>query len=170
MRKLLIVAFAALAFPASAFAGGWATAGISPPPDGGATAGDDKTFTITVRRHGVTPEDGAAPAIVLTNAETGKTMTFPAKPAGKRGVYTATVTWPEGRWTFGVNDGLTATGYGASQVHTFGTVTIGDAAGDSGGVGWTIGGSIALGLVLAVLLLFGLRRRPTAPKPATALD
>lgn len=171
MRMFLVIAAAALAFPAAAVAGGWATAGISPPPDGGATAGDDQTFTIVVRRHGRTPEDGAAPAVVLTNSQTGKTVTFPAKPAGKVGVYTVTVKWPEdaGAWQFAVNDGLEATGYGMSQVHTFGTVSIGGGSAGSGGSDgtpwWTIGGSAALGLVLAALLVFALRRRPTPPKP-----
>jgi hypothetical protein len=170
MRKLLVAAVAALAFPAAAAAGGWATAGVEPLPTAG-DADDDQTFTIFIRRHGQTPEDGAKPAIVLTNTSTGETKRFPAAPAGKAGVYTATVAWPEGTWRFGVDDGLEATGYGMSQLHTFGTVEVAAAGGGSGGGnGWTIGGSIVLALVLTLLLVLGARRKPDLPAPAPLLD
>lgn len=171
MRKLMLVALAALAFPATAPAGGWATAGISPLPGDDVAAGEEQLYTVTVLRHGQTPEDGAEPLIVLTNPTTGETKTFAAQPAGKVGVYEASVTWPAGTWKLAVNDGLEATGYGASTVHTFGTVAVGGGSGTGGGGGdavWTITGSIALALALAALLMLGLRRRPRTPTAATA--
>lgn len=167
MRTLFIAVLAALALPAAAAAGGWATAGISPPPDGG-EAGETKTFQITVLRHGRTPTDGAAPAVVLTNPDTGEQLTFPGKPAGPTGKYTARVEWPAaGTWKFGVSDGLEATGYGISTLHTYGTVDIVGGGGGSG-PGWTIGGSIVLALALGALLLLGLRRRRPAAAPIPA--
>jgi hypothetical protein len=59
MRLLLAVAaLAALAFPATAVAGGWATVQVSPPP-GGIDPGEPWRATMVVKQHGITPLDDA---------------------------------------------------------------------------------------------------------------
>ena len=160
MRKLLMAAVAALALgsAAPAGAGGWATVGVAPlPPDEAGTAWD---VQVTVLRHGRTPTDGAAPAVIVRNADGGKTMRFPAKPTGKTGVYAARIEFPSaGTWSYAVNDGLAATGYGESRTHTFAPVRLAAADGGSDSRTWAIAGSASLGLALAALLVFIARRR-----------
>ena len=163
MRKLVLAAACALALAAAtaASAGGWATVGIEPlPPE---QAGTPWNVTITVLRHGRTPTDGAKPTLTIRNAETGKTITYAAKPAGN-GRYTARVVFPsEGTWRYTVSNGLAATGYGTSQTQTFAPVEIGGGAGDPALPAWQIGGGAVLALALAAAaLLMTRRRRPRA--------
>jgi YtkA-like len=116
--KRILVAFAlvALAAPAGALAGGWATAGLSPPPDE-VGAGDTWNAQITVLQHGRTPLEGVEPIVTITNGPTDKA--FPAKPTDKPGVYVAKVVFPtDGKWSYVVDDGF-------SQTHTFAPVSIG---------------------------------------------
>ena len=61
MKRLLIpLALLALAAPSSALAGGWATAGLSP-PDGGVGAGDTWNAQVNILQHGETPLSGVSP-------------------------------------------------------------------------------------------------------------
>jgi hypothetical protein len=158
MRRLLIsLAFVALAAPAGALAGGWATAGLSPPPDD-VGAGDPWNAQITVLQHGRTPLDGVEPVVTISNGSSDKA--FPAKPTGEPGVYVAKVVFPtEGKWSYVVDDGF-------GQTHTFAAVAIG--AGGGGGLPFfaIIGvGTLALGAV-ALIYLLARRVRVRAPAPS----
>jgi hypothetical protein len=134
MRRLAIaIAFAAtLVVPAASQAGGWATVTLAPPP-AGLEADETWTAQLTVLRHGRTPTDGAAPSITI-RGESGS-QTFQAKPAATTGMYVAHVVFPTaGSWAYEVSDGLTATGYGVSQTHTYSPVDIAPGPGGGGGV------------------------------------
>jgi hypothetical protein len=166
MKKLVIgLALAALALPAGALAGGWATAGVSPPPD---DMGPGQTWDarITVLQHGNpdTPLMGVVPTLTIKNGSTSKTFT--ATPTGEDGVYIANVVFPRtGKWSYSVYDGFTQ--YGGARTHTFAPVSIG-VAGD-GGDGFPVMTATAviallLGLT-AVLFLLARRLRVRAPAP-----
>jgi hypothetical protein len=163
MRRLLIgLAVAALALPAGATAGGWATAGLAPPPD---EIGPGETWNaqITVLQHGRTPLDGVKPTVTIRQGGTAKTFT--AKPAGEPGKYTAAIVFPSaGNWTYEVYDGFTQ--YGGATTHKFPAIAIGAAA-DGGGFPLLTAVAV-IGLVL-VLGLFGhvlaRRFRVRAPAP-----
>lgn len=167
MRKLLIgLALVALAVPASAIAGGWATVGLGPPPD---DMGPGQTWDarITVLQHGNsdTPLMGVVPTLTIKNGSTSKT--FKAKPTDEAGVYVARVVFPRaGKWSYSVYDGFTQ--YGGAQTHSFAPVSIG-VAGDGGGGGFptvTVTAVIAILLGLAAVLYFLARRiRVRAPAP-----
>jgi hypothetical protein len=165
MRKLLIgLALAALALPASAAAGGWATAGVSPPPD---DMGPGQTWDarITVLQHGNpdTPLMGVVPTLTIKNGSTSKTFT--AEPSDEAGVYIAHVVFPRtGKWSYSVYDGFTQ--YGGAKSHTFAPVTIG-AADDGGGFPVLPATAvIAVLLPLAAMLFLLVRRvRVRAPAP-----
>lgn len=172
MRTLLIAAAVALATAVSATAGGYATVGVSPLPSGDSTTW---TPTLTVKAHGVTPVDGAAPVVTIENPATGATMTFPARPTGSPGEYRATVEFPgAGTWEYTVQDGY------EGQVHTFPPVEIGAAAAGaataSGPPSTASSGSWAPWLALAVAVTAAaaavalglLRRRGRAGAAATA--
>ncbi len=134
MRRIAIAAAIAstLVVPAAAQAGGWATVVLAPPP-AGLQAEETWTAQLTVLRHGRTPTDGAAPSITIRGQ--GGAQTFKAKPAGTTGVYVAHVVFPSaGSWRYEVSDGLTATGYGHSQTHTYAAVDIAPGTGGGGGV------------------------------------
>ena len=126
MKRLLIaLALVALAAPVSAFAGGWATAGLAPPPDE-VGAGDTWNARITILQHGQTPLEGVTPTVTIRNGPTEKSFT--AKPAGEPGIYVAKVIFPsEGKWSYEVKDGFHL--YGGGQTHKFAAVDIGTAAG-----------------------------------------
>ncbi len=127
MRYLLALSVlaVALAAPAAAPAGGWATVELAAMP-AGIDAGDTWTARFTVLRHGATPTDGAEPSVTIVHPVSSETSTFPAAPAGEPGVYEAAVVFPEaGTWTFEIDNGLAATGYGESQTTTFDPVTVG---------------------------------------------
>jgi hypothetical protein len=164
MKKLLISMLVALAVPASALAGGWATVGVGPPPD---DMGPGQTWDarITVLQHGnpETPLMGVSPTVTIKNGST--TKTFKAKPAGEPGVYIARVVFPRsGTWSYSVYDGFTQ--YGGAREHTFAPVSIG-VAGDGGGfpvMPVTLVVVFLLGLT-AVLYLLARRMRLRAPAP-----
>src|SRR5215210_773546 len=165
MRRLpLIVVLAALAAPASALAGGWATAGLSP-PDGGVGAGDTWNADVKILQHGQTPLAGVIPTVTIRNVATGKEKTFTAKPTDKVGIYRAKVVFPtEGKYSYKVYDGFTQ--YGGAQTHSFGTFSVG--AGGGGGLPFfAIIGIGALALASLVLLFLLARRvRVRAPAPS----
>jgi hypothetical protein len=162
MRKLLIAtaAAAALAVPGTAAGGGWATAGLGPPDDG-LQAGDTWNANVTILQHGRTPLSGVEPTVTIRN-DKGTTLTFPARPTGKVGVYEAQVKFPSGgTWSYEVYDGFER--YGGAQTHTFGPVTIGPGSG--GGVAlWPFvlaGLAAALGLG-GIVWIARVRRRANA--------
>ena len=164
MRALLLLCTAALVVAAPAAAGGWATAGLGPPP-GGLGAGDTWNAELTILQHGRTPLVGVRPEVIISNAA-GERRTFSAKPTGKPGVYHARVTFPsEGTWRYAVDDGFTQ--YGGAQTHTFAPVEIGPGGGGIGWSppGWTVLFTAALG-ALALGFLFARRLRPRAAPAA----
>jgi YtkA-like len=165
MKRLLIpLALLALAAPASAFAGGWATAGLAP-PDGGVGAGDTWNAEVNILQHGETPLSGVNPTVTIRNATTGEAKTFAAKPTDEAGVYVAKVVFPsEGKWSYEVYDGFGQ--YGGAKTHTFGAVDIGTGGGTSLPFFAIIG---IAGLALAgVVLLYWLSRRVRVRAPAPA--
>ena len=157
---IAIAVAAALAVPAS-HAGGWATVTLAPPP-AGLEAEETWTAQLTVLRHGVTPTDGARPAITI-RGESGA-QTFRAKPAGTTGKYVARVVFPSaGSWEYEVSDGLAATGYGGSTTHTYSPVVIapGTGGGGSGVPVWPFAlAAIALAAAGALALVRQRGRRP----------
>ena len=169
MRRLILGSLIAAALlPAGvASAGGWATAGVGPPPDGGISAGDTWNAQITILQHGQTPLVGAKPTRTIRN-DSGTTLTFPAKPTKQAGLYVANVKFPSGgEWSYQVYDGFTQ--YGGAKTHTFGAISVGGpgGAGDSSFPLLPSLGGVALALVAAAGLLLLIRRqRRTAPAPA----
>ena len=155
MRKLIVLTAlaAGLATAASASAGGWATVGIDPLPDG-TEAGGTWSPDITIRQHGQTPLDGLTPVVTISD-QGGARHDFPAGPAGEPGVYTADVVFPEaGSWHVVVESG-----FGDSRL-TYGPVSIvGDAPG-GGGSGVPTAGLLALAAALALgaAAVLGVRR------------
>lgn len=119
-RLLLLIAALALLAPATALAGGWATAGLSSTPEGLGPNEPWKT-QITLMQHGRTPLEGVEPAIVIENTKTHVEQRFAAKPTKEPGVYDVTVTFPaKGDYTYTVDDG-----FGNGMPHEFPAVTIG---------------------------------------------
>jgi hypothetical protein len=117
---LLAVIAAALAAPAAATAGGWATVGFEPPPDDLAP-GDTWDLEMTVLQHGRTPLDGVKPEVIVSREDGGAEASFAAHPTGEPGVYRASVVFESaGEWKLVVDDGFTAR-------HSFPAVRVGAA-------------------------------------------
>jgi len=94
----LLLAFA-LVVPV--FAGGWAVITLDTLPSG-VVAGEPITIGFTVLQHGRTPMADLDPTITATLSNTD-TFVVKAKPEGKVGHYTATLTFPkEGNWSWSV--------------------------------------------------------------------
>jgi hypothetical protein len=166
MRTLLLgfVAAAALALAGTATAGGWATAGVGPPP-GDPTAGSTWDAKITILQHGMTPLAGVSPTLTLVG-QGGKRVTFPAEPTGETGVYLAKVKFPSaGSWSYEVYDGFVQ--YGNPQRHTFAAISVGPAGSDSGFElpSAPLFAGILLALGAAIALVLGMRRLRPRPAP-----
>ena len=171
MRRLLLAVGLLLVAAPAAFAGGWATVGLSSTPSG-TKPGDPWVVDMTVLQHGRTPLEGVQPKLTIINGDARKT--FAAKPTGKPGVYRASVVFPTaGRWTYEVNDGFVT-----GQPHTFPAVQIGAPASapapakttsDDGGPNllWLIPG-IALLLAAGALVARGRARRVRHHQPQAA--
>jgi hypothetical protein len=165
MRRLLIsLALVFLVAPASAFAGGWATAGLGPPDDG-IGPGDTWNAEVKVLQHGETPLTGVHPTVTIRNASTGATKTFNATATDEPGVYLAKVVFPsKGKWSYEVYDGFTQ--YGGAQTHKFSAVEIGTGGGGSLPFFAIIGFAVlALGAI-AIVYLLARRVRVRAPAPS----
>jgi hypothetical protein len=167
MRRLILCSLlAAAVLPASlASAGGWATAGVGPPPDG-MSGGDTWNAQITILQHGVTPLVGVKPTLTIRN-DSGKAVTFPARPTGKPGVYVAKVKFPSnGNWRYEVYDGFGQ--YGGAKTHTFGAISVGGGGGGDSSFPLlpSLGGAVLVLAGAAGLLLLIRRQRRTAPAPA----
>lgn len=156
MRTFLTLTLIGLALPAIAAAGGFATAGLAPPPDG-LSPGDAWAAEITIKAHGVTPMEGLAPTLTIRGPET---RTFDAKPTARPGVYVADVVFPAaGTYRYEVMDGY------AGQVHRFGPVEVGGPVAVPAGDGfpaWVVAPIAAGALVLAALGVALVRRRTPA--------
>jgi hypothetical protein len=166
MRKLLIavLAGAALTVSGGAGAGGWATAGLAPPPDD-VQAGDTWNARITILQHGQTPLAGAGPTVTIRNDD-GRKITFPAEPTGEVGVYQAKVRFPSaGSWSYDVYDGFEQ--YGGAQTHSFARVTI--PASEDGLPLWPValfGMGLAAALIVGTAAWMSRLRRRESPVPA----
>ena len=120
MRIALLAAIAAaLAVPTAATAGGWATVGFDPPPEGLAP-GEPWQIEMEVLQHGVTPLEGVHPRVIVTSPDGGVQESFLARATGKPGVYRAQVVFESaGAWKLVVDDGFTAR-------HSFPAVQVGN--------------------------------------------
>jgi hypothetical protein len=129
MRYLIALAalVAALAVPAGAGAGGWATVGFAPLPDD-VGPGDTWKPEITILQHGVTPLDGLSPTVTIAGAETSEV--FMAVATGEPGKYVANVVFPSAG-SYGITIDST---FGDSKL-TYGPVDI-----RAGGAPATTGG------------------------------
>lgn len=122
MTRVALAAHAAvaLALPAAAAGGGWATVTLSSTPRGVA-AGSPWTVRITVLQHGATPLADVRPVVRISRGEVRRA--FPARPTGETGVYAARVVFPAaGVWRYAVRDGFVA--YGGARTHTYAPVRI----------------------------------------------
>ena len=155
MRKLVVVlALLTALVPAAALAGGWATVKLSSSPKG-AQAGVPWVVDLTVLQHGVTPLDGLAPVLTITNGA-GDWATFTGTATGKPGVYRADVVFPAGgTWKYSVWDDF-------SQTHTFNPVEVA-APGSFPLFELALGIALAIALAAATIVL--LRRSRRAPQP-----
>jgi len=164
MRRLLFVAVLALALPATALAGGWATAGLAPPERIG--AGDTWNADVTILQHGQTPLAGVIPTVTIRNAASGKEKTFTAGPTDKVGVYRAKVVFPSaGKWSYEVYDGFSE--YGGAKTHTFGSISVGSGGGGSFPFLAILGISALALAASALIFLLARRVRVRAPAPAS---
>lgn len=152
MSKLVVVTLAALALPAAALGGGWATAGLASPP-AGIEPGDTWRAEVRLLQHGVTPLVGVSPSITIRGPAT---RTFPARPTSEPGVYAADVVFPAaGSYRYEVDDGF-------SQVHTYAPVEVGGPAAAPGGdgfPGWVVAPVTVVALALGAAAALLARRR-----------
>jgi hypothetical protein len=160
MRVIVVLGalVAALAVAPVASAGGWATVGFEPLPDG-TSAGGTWSPTIFVKQHGVTPLPGLQPIVELSDAS-GAVETFAASETSEAGVYEANVVFPsQGEWTVTIKSG-----FGDSQT-TYGPVAIGAPAGGGGPGDVPVAGLgvVLLALVAGVVLLVARRVRRLTP-------
>ncbi|MBA3264444.1 MAG: hypothetical protein H0T69_18655 [Thermoleophilaceae bacterium] len=116
-----IAVAAALLAPTSAAAGGFATVGVDPLPNG---IGPGKTWGVqlTILQHGRTPLEGVDPRVIVTRGT--ERQVFAARPTRRPGVYRAQIVFPSaGTWHYVVDDGFTMT-------HTFPPVRVRVGGGD----------------------------------------
>lgn len=164
MKRLLLgLAVAALALPASAAAGGWATAGVGPPPD---DMGPGQTWNakVTILQHGnpETPLMGVVPTLTIRKGSVSKT--FKGTETDLAGQSTIKVVFPSsGKWSYAVYDGFTQ--YGGATTHKFAPVTI-DGAAATGGFPTMTVTSVLLALMGMALVLYLLARRVRVRAPA----
>jgi hypothetical protein len=150
MRVIAVVGalVCALAMPTLASAGGWASVGFEPLPDGTDAGGTWKP-TIFVKQHGITPLDGLQPVVMIEEIGSGESTKFLATAGSEPGEYRADVVFPSaGDWRVTI-----LAGFGDSKV-TYGPVAIGEAV-TGGGASEPLS-VIGFGaLALAVLGVFG---------------
>ncbi len=166
MRRLLLALPLVLLLAApAAFAGGWATVGMSSTP-AGVEPGKPWNVELTILQHGRTPLVGVHPSLTISRGDARET--FAASETSRPGVYRAAVTFPTaGTWSYEVDDGFIS-----GRPHTFAPVRIGapatpvTPAGEGGpSLAWLLGG---LGLLAAAAGLLVLSRRPRRHHPQAA--
>jgi YtkA-like len=184
LRLTLLAAIAAvLALPASASAGGWATVGLEPPPDG-LEVGQPWQVDLTILQHGRTPLEGVKPRVNVAREDGSARDSFPARATGEPGVYRASVVFESaGKWAYVVDDGfmgrhsfkpvrIVAGGKGRTTeavalANAAAAVPPSGATGGDDGPDWLLA---ALGAALAALVAGGgvalLQRRRGGPGPA----
>jgi hypothetical protein len=148
----------ALAVAPAASAGGFATVGFEPLPDG-MSAGGTWNPTIFVKQHGITPLPGLHPTVEISDGS-GAVETFAASETRETGVYEASVVFPSpGDWTVTIHSGF------ADSYTTYGPVAIGvPGGGGSPGELPVAGlGLVLLALAGCVVLLVAKRSRRLTP-------
>jgi hypothetical protein len=105
-------------------------------------------------QHGRTPLDGLHPTVTIEDESTGTTRSFPATPAGERGVYEAEVVFPAaGDWRLVIDSS-----FGDSRL-TYGPFTITAPVTDAGSRRPFMVALAAIGsLTLVAAAAFGVRR------------
>jgi hypothetical protein len=161
MRLFVVLGALACAFvlPSLATAGGWASVGFEPLPDG-TEAGATWKPTIFVKQHGITPLAGLQPVVMIEEAESGESTKFLATAGSAAGEYEANVVFPSmGNWRVRI-----LSGFGDSQV-TYGPVAIGPsgAVDDSGRLPLVGLAVAAIALLGAFALLVARRSRRLTP-------
>ena len=142
---------AALAIAPVASAGGWATVGFDPLPDG-VSAGGTWMPTISIKQHGVTPLPGLQPVVEISDGS-GAAQTFDARETSEAGVYRADVVFPSaGDWTLTIHSG-----FGDSHV-TYGPFAIGAPTGGGLPELPVVGGVIAVLVLVGGFALLAARR------------
>lgn len=161
-----LVALFLLAGPASA--GGWVAITLDELP-GQVRAGEEVRVGFMVRQHGVTPINNVQPAVTLTHAESGETITAEAQQVGRTGHFEATIVFPEAgewAWQIGVPPFAQQTEMAPLTVVpvTAGHALFPAASGARAAMRWAGAGLL---LVAAAMALVGRRRRETvSPKAA----
>ncbi|MGH3065854.1 MAG: hypothetical protein ACRDOF_06070 [Gaiellaceae bacterium] len=155
MRYLIVLSTLVLAVvgAGSASAGGWATVGFEPLPDGTAAGGSWKP-TIFIKQHGRTPLEGLRPVVTIDETTSGQSKNFTARPTSRAGEYEVDVVFPaSGDWRVTIDSG-----FGDSRV-SYGPVSIGAGTGsDPGSFPALPIGAAALAVALAAAAAFGIRR------------
>ena len=150
---LMAVVAVALAAPAAATAGGWATVELDSVP-AGLAPGEPWRVELTILQHGVTPLQGVNPRVIVSKEDGAKRRAFRARATSKPGVYRADVVFASaGTWTYRVDDGFMGE-------RTYPPVTIGKSGQEriaaSAGLGGAGGNGPDYLLALAVAAVAGL--------------
>jgi hypothetical protein len=150
MRVIAVVGalVCALVVPTLASAGGWASVGFEPLPDGTDAGGTWKP-TIFVKQHGITPLEGLQPVVMIEETGSGQPTRFLATAGSEPGEYAAEVVFPSaGEWRVTI-----LAGFGDSKT-TYGPVAIGEPT-TGGGASEPLSVIGFGGLLLVVLGVFG---------------
>ncbi|HZC12833.1 MAG TPA: hypothetical protein VE270_02330 [Thermoleophilaceae bacterium] len=172
LRRIGLVVFVlALACPATASAGGYATVGLQSVP-GNVEPGEPWMAEFTVLAHGRTPFVDGRPSVTVTRADGRVVGTYPARLVNQDGLYRAAVVFPgRGRFEYVIDDGY-------SQRHTFPPVTVGadgeepaapltgQAEEGSGEVPLALALAAGAGLLAGWIVLMVLSRRTRRGEPA----
>lgn len=158
MRQLVVLftLVSALALSGAAHAGGWATVGFQPLPDGTA-AGQTWASEITVLQHGRTPLGGLTPVVTIENVASREQVSFTATESDTTGVYRADVVFPSsGDWRVLVESGF----WGVGGTVTYGPVAIGTVPPSAAPRGFPALPVVGVALLLGVvgLAALGIRR------------
>ena len=161
MRVIAVVGalVCVLVVPTLASAGGWASVGFEPLPDG-TEAGGTWNATIFVKQHGITPLEGLQPVVMIEKAGSTESSKVFATPGDEPGVYHADVRFPSaGDWRVTI-----LSGFGESKA-TYGPVAIGGPAAGGGSeplpvIGFAV---LALAVVGAFGVLVARRSRRLTP-------
>jgi hypothetical protein len=171
LRRIgLPVLMLALAWPAAASAGGYATVGLQALPTH-LEPGEPWMAEFTVLAHGRTPFVEGRPSVTVSRADGGVVGTYPARLVNQDGLYRAAVVFPSrGRFEYVIDDGY-------SQRHTFPPVTIGGdgtepaaapvPAGEDGDpLPLALALAVGAGFLTAWIVLLLLSRRTARGEPA----